>query len=150
VTILITVAPMVPVLAVLIGVGIWCSRGEFVARPEPMSGASRNLTRVVPIAPTRTDDVGPILDELCRLARRESSMITAELRAAAGERTPLTEGEQFILRVTAARVDVLRAHRPLPARSDEILTDVEDLLDLRRRLEQLETLDAEARSQTVA
>ncbi len=150
VKILITMVPMVPVFLILFGFGLWSSRDETVARgPGPGSSPSQNLTRVVSIAPARSDSE-LVLSELCRLARREAALHHESLRAADGARAPLTHEERFVLRVLTDRVNVLRAHRSAQPEADRFLLDVEALDAIRQRDEQTRTLRSVPQPNTVA
>ncbi|MCP5029282.1 MAG: hypothetical protein GY929_23660 [Actinomycetia bacterium] len=147
--ILITVVPLVPVFLILLGFGLWWSRGEATAhRFVHESSRPQNLTRVVPIAPSRPD-CKLVVSELCDLARREAALRKESIRAADGHRPPLDNGERFVLRVLADRVDVLRAHRLAQSGSDQLLLDVEALDGIRQRDQQTRVLRS-VRPNTVA
>ncbi|MCP3913191.1 MAG: hypothetical protein GY713_19850 [Actinomycetia bacterium] len=146
---LITVVPMVPALLILLGFGIWSSRSEAGERREIAVVPFQNLTRVVPIAPSRPD-CEHVLSELCRLARREAVLRNESMRAASGHREQLTDEECFVLRVLADRVDVLRAHQMARGQSGQLLLDVEALDFIRQRDENTRALRSVPRPRTAA
>lgn len=148
--ILITVAPMVLVFLLLVGFGVWSSRGETrAARTAVQPSPSHNLTMVVPIAPTRSDRE-LVLSELCELARRETVLRHESVRAAGGDRAPLSNEERFVLRVLADRVDVLRACRAAQSDSTQLLLDVEALDAVRQRDENSRSLRSVPQPDSVA
>ncbi len=140
---------MVPALLILLGFGIWSSWSEATERVGAAVVPFQNLTRVVPIAPSRPD-CEHVLSELCHLARREAVLRNESMRAATGHREQLTDEERFVLRVLADRVDLLRAHQLVRAPSGQLLLDVEALGSIRLRDEGTRALRSVPRPNTVA